>query len=365
MDPCKTWWVRPRFGARRPRIRRGRLRVRARGHAAPRRLHRGRQADQAGLAGDPRWRRPAVCSCSAIPSAPRSRRSPRASISSTSGPRSSRSRESRGSSDAPDSCRLGGGHRRCPRPGPGTAPADVPGPPYVDHAEWAHWGDLSSLRVYPTDAGRVAAAELGTNAQADEAWAEVLALSPDADIPGMREQFMCHWQLRRARRARQDQLEPRAVAARGRRRRDGRPRLQSRRHRRTVLVPQARSRGAVAAARRPHAAQTRGHRSRCRRRWLHEAAELGVYAVCVSPSMVAIGHVVDAGGSARRLRRRIPVRQAPFGDQGRRGRRWPSRPAPTRSTWSSTSAPRSPVTSTAVRADIAAVRDACPTRSSR
>ena len=75
-----------------------------------------------------------------------------------------------------------------------TASADVPGPPYVASAEWAKWGDLSSLRVYPTESGRVAAGELGTEAQADEAWTEVLTLSPDADIPGMREQFMCHWQ---------------------------------------------------------------------------------------------------------------------------------------------------------------------------
>ena len=78
----------------------------------------------------------------------------------------------------------------------GTAAADpVPAPPYVDHAEWVHWGDLSSLRVYPTPAGRAEARQLGTTAQADEAWAEVLASAPDADIPGMREQFMCHWQL--------------------------------------------------------------------------------------------------------------------------------------------------------------------------
>ena len=80
--------------------------------------------------------------------------------------------------------------------GAGTANANpVPGPPYVDHAEWAKWGDLSSLRVYPTPAGRAAAAQVGTNAQADEAWAEVLTLAPDAAIPGMREQFMCHWQF--------------------------------------------------------------------------------------------------------------------------------------------------------------------------
>lgn len=76
----------------------------------------------------------------------------------------------------------------------GTASADVPGPPYVASAEWAKWGDLSSLRVYPTDAARVASTEFGTDIQADEAWTEVLTLSPDADIPGMREQFMCHWQ---------------------------------------------------------------------------------------------------------------------------------------------------------------------------
>ena len=76
----------------------------------------------------------------------------------------------------------------------GTATADtVPGPPYVAQAEWAKWGDLSSLRVYPTDAARIASAQTGTTAAADEAWTEVLTLSPDADIPGMREQFMCHW----------------------------------------------------------------------------------------------------------------------------------------------------------------------------
>ena len=77
----------------------------------------------------------------------------------------------------------------------GTASADpAPGPPYVAHTEWAKWGDLSSLRVYPTDAGRAASVQFGTTADADEAWSEVLTLSPDADIPGMREQFMCHWQ---------------------------------------------------------------------------------------------------------------------------------------------------------------------------
>ncbi|BBX98387.1 DUF2599 domain-containing protein [Mycobacterium lacus] len=68
-------------------------------------------------------------------------------------------------------------------------------PPFVDHTEWMHWGRMTSLRVYPTPSGRVAARQLGTGAAADEAWAEVLALSPDADTPGLRAQFVCHWQF--------------------------------------------------------------------------------------------------------------------------------------------------------------------------
>ena len=39
---------------------------------------------------------------------------------------------------------------------PAAAADPVPAPPYVDHVEWAKWGDLSSLRVYPTAAGRQA-----------------------------------------------------------------------------------------------------------------------------------------------------------------------------------------------------------------
>ena len=77
-----------------------------------------------------------------------------------------------------------------------VASADaVPGPPYVDHVQWAKWGDMSSLRVYPTGAARQASQDSGSDVQAAEAWAEVLTLSPDADTPGMRDQFMCHWEL--------------------------------------------------------------------------------------------------------------------------------------------------------------------------
>lgn len=66
---------------------------------------------------------------------------------------------------------------------------------FVDHVEWAKWGDLSSLRIYPTPSGRQLAGEPGGGGQADQVWAEVLALAPEADIPGMREQFVCHWQF--------------------------------------------------------------------------------------------------------------------------------------------------------------------------
>jgi hypothetical protein len=76
---------------------------------------------------------------------------------------------------------------------PIAAAAPAPGPPYVDHTEWAHWGDLSSLRVYPTPAGRQAAGTVHNAPQGEEAWTEVLALAPDADIPGLHEQFICHW----------------------------------------------------------------------------------------------------------------------------------------------------------------------------
>lgn len=74
---------------------------------------------------------------------------------------------------------------------PGAAAQPVAGAPFVDHVEWAKWGDLSSLRVYPTAAARAASQTAAPGAEA--AWAEVLTLSPDADMPGMYAQFLCHW----------------------------------------------------------------------------------------------------------------------------------------------------------------------------
>lgn len=79
-------------------------------------------------------------------------------------------------------------------PDPGSGSADLPAPPYIDHTQWAQWQGRSSLRVFPSPAGR-AASRLQATAPADDAWAEVLALSPDADTPGMRAQFLCHWQF--------------------------------------------------------------------------------------------------------------------------------------------------------------------------
>ena len=45
--------------------------------------------------------------------------------------------------------------------GPASADTTLP-PPYIDHVEWAKWVDLSSLRVYPTPAGRVASTDFAS-----------------------------------------------------------------------------------------------------------------------------------------------------------------------------------------------------------
>jgi hypothetical protein len=79
-------------------------------------------------------------------------------------------------------------------PGTGVAGPSF-SPPFVDHTEWTRWGRLTSLRVYPTPSARIASRQPGTGTAADEAWSEVLTRSPDADTPGMRAQFLCHWQF--------------------------------------------------------------------------------------------------------------------------------------------------------------------------
>jgi hypothetical protein len=84
-------------------------------------------------------------------------------------------------------------------PGTGTGEANPVGPvyspPFVDHTQWAQPGRLTSLRVYPTRSGRMASRQPGAAGAADEAWGEVLAMAPNADTPGMRAQFVCHWQF--------------------------------------------------------------------------------------------------------------------------------------------------------------------------
>ena len=97
-----------------------------------------------------------------------------------------------------------------------------------------------------------------------------------------------------------------------------------------------------------------------------EAAELGrVRGVRIAVDGAPSPGSSAAAASADRHRRGIPVRQAPFGDQGARGRAGRRMRAPTRSTWSSTSAPRYPATSTRCAPTSPRSAPPCPTRSSR
>ena len=157
----------------------------------------------------------------------------------------------------------------------------------------------------------------GTDAQDDEAWAEVLTLAPDADIPGMR-LSSCATGISPSS---SSPARPAGTSSRGDRWSPTRTMiaggLQSRRHRRTVLMrPTARESVAALVDHtllKPEATEADVAAL------VAEAAELGVFAVCVSPSMVDVGQVAAPDGRPRhRRRRRIPVGQASFGDQGRR-----------------------------------------------
>ncbi|WP_405494798.1 DUF2599 domain-containing protein [Nocardia sp. NBC_00511] len=63
----------------------------------------------------------------------------------------------------------------------------------IDHTEWTDDTDGRRLRVYPTPAGR----KDTFPAAQDRAWQEVLTDAPDADTPGMADQFRCHWEWAR------------------------------------------------------------------------------------------------------------------------------------------------------------------------
>jgi hypothetical protein len=65
--------------------------------------------------------------------------------------------------------------------------------PLIDHVHWATTAKGAQLQVVPTAAGRT-----DTFAAASErAWREVLADAPNANTPGMYDQFLCHWNFAR------------------------------------------------------------------------------------------------------------------------------------------------------------------------
>ena len=71
-----------------------------------------------------------------------------------------------------------------------TAPAPpLATPPFITSATWGDSDYGVTLRVAPTPS----ALRAGGPGDAAIAWGEVLRLAPDADTPGMREQFDCHW----------------------------------------------------------------------------------------------------------------------------------------------------------------------------
>lgn len=78
-------------------------------------------------------------------------------------------------------------------PAPTQAPAPTPPPlalpPFIASATWSDSAHGVTLRVAPTPS----ALRAGGPEDAETAWDEVLNLAPDADTPGMREQFDCHW----------------------------------------------------------------------------------------------------------------------------------------------------------------------------
>jgi hypothetical protein len=68
-----------------------------------------------------------------------------------------------------------------------------PGAPLIDHVLWTSTDRGRQLRVFPTEAGR----RDFFPAAGDRAWAEVVADAPGANTPGMRDQFLCHWNFAR------------------------------------------------------------------------------------------------------------------------------------------------------------------------
>ncbi|WP_063020112.1 DUF2599 domain-containing protein [Nocardia niwae] len=63
------------------------------------------------------------------------------------------------------------------------------GQPLIDHLTWTETIDGPRLLVFPTQAGR----RTTFPGSDDRAWQEIVDGSADADAPGMRDQFLCHW----------------------------------------------------------------------------------------------------------------------------------------------------------------------------
>jgi hypothetical protein len=74
-----------------------------------------------------------------------------------------------------------------------TASTPTAVPPFIGSATWVRAAGGRSLHIVPTASGRVAQGA----GDDDEAWSEVLRLAADADQPGMRAQFDCHWTFAR------------------------------------------------------------------------------------------------------------------------------------------------------------------------
>ncbi|MGW5381919.1 DUF2599 domain-containing protein [Nocardia sp. NPDC003963] len=80
-----------------------------------------------------------------------------------------------------------------------TTPHPIPtvdpyaGQPLIDHVEWTETTDGPRLLVHPTRAGRDTTFP-GSDLRA---WQEIRIADPDADTPGMWDQFRCHWEWAR------------------------------------------------------------------------------------------------------------------------------------------------------------------------
>lgn len=75
---------------------------------------------------------------------------------------------------------------------PATAsaqPDDPQRPQLIAETHWDTTPEGKTLRIYPTELGRWYAGPDGE----ELAWEQVVALAPDAQTPGMRMQFECHW----------------------------------------------------------------------------------------------------------------------------------------------------------------------------